>query len=525
MWPWPRGRRSRRSARRRRRGVDSVAEGDDGVLPARREADERSRSIASVRSRTALSTGVFAPRYSTRQPSARSATASIRRPRSCCSPGAQARTAVPRTPPRGSAISCSSFARTRDETACSCAIERRPGVPLLADPAAATGVTTSWSATSSGSTANAWSRSGPTCERVVRRGGHERVAQRLRLGERWSARLVEQARGLADPPPLGQPVAQPFHACDVLLAVAPLSALGALRPEDAVARLPLAERVGCDPGAPRDRSDVEQRRHEPGRILDFVAARRVLPMPEGDSLHRIALRLQPLVGERVEASSPHPRGRATGVAEASTGGCSAGGRGRQAPDPGLRRRPDATQPPADVRPLAPSASGRRAWRPPLARAPHATRRRGPVERADARRRPGCSAIGPDLLAPERRPRGDRAAAAGGCAAHPARGGAPGSGARGRDREPVGRGGALARAALAVAPRREAGEGELESLLAWARREMLAAVRDRRPERAVYRRAGRPCPRCGAAIRSRGIGDDNRTAYWCPTCQPDPAPSR
>ena len=35
---------------------------------------------------------------------------------------------------------------------------------------------------------------------------------------------------------------------------------------------------------------------------------------------------------------------------------------------------------------------------------------------------------------------------------------------------------------------------------------------------VYRRAGRGCPRCGGEIRSRGLGDENRTAYWCPACQ-------
>jgi endonuclease-8 len=35
---------------------------------------------------------------------------------------------------------------------------------------------------------------------------------------------------------------------------------------------------------------------------------------------------------------------------------------------------------------------------------------------------------------------------------------------------------------------------------------------------VYRRARRPCPRCGTAIRSRGQGDANRTTYWCPGCQ-------
>ena len=35
---------------------------------------------------------------------------------------------------------------------------------------------------------------------------------------------------------------------------------------------------------------------------------------------------------------------------------------------------------------------------------------------------------------------------------------------------------------------------------------------------VYRRVGRPCPHCGERIRSRGQGDANRIAYWCPVCQ-------
>jgi endonuclease-8 len=35
---------------------------------------------------------------------------------------------------------------------------------------------------------------------------------------------------------------------------------------------------------------------------------------------------------------------------------------------------------------------------------------------------------------------------------------------------------------------------------------------------VYRRHGRPCPRCGGPIMSRGQGDANRTTYWCPGCQ-------
>jgi endonuclease VIII len=36
--------------------------------------------------------------------------------------------------------------------------------------------------------------------------------------------------------------------------------------------------------------------------------------------------------------------------------------------------------------------------------------------------------------------------------------------------------------------------------------------------AVFDRAGQPCRRCGATIRARGQGDDNRTTYWCPGCQ-------
>jgi endonuclease-8 len=35
---------------------------------------------------------------------------------------------------------------------------------------------------------------------------------------------------------------------------------------------------------------------------------------------------------------------------------------------------------------------------------------------------------------------------------------------------------------------------------------------------VHGRAGRPCPRCGTAIRAHGQGDDNRTTFWCPGCQ-------
>jgi endonuclease VIII len=40
----------------------------------------------------------------------------------------------------------------------------------------------------------------------------------------------------------------------------------------------------------------------------------------------------------------------------------------------------------------------------------------------------------------------------------------------------------------------------------------------RPAKAVFERAGLPCPRCDTKVQARGQGDDNRTTYWCPGCQ-------
>jgi len=36
---------------------------------------------------------------------------------------------------------------------------------------------------------------------------------------------------------------------------------------------------------------------------------------------------------------------------------------------------------------------------------------------------------------------------------------------------------------------------------------------------VYKRSGQPCRKCGTRIESRRQGEQARTAYWCPTCQP------
>jgi endonuclease-8 len=65
---------------------------------------------------------------------------------------------------------------------------------------------------------------------------------------------------------------------------------------------------------------------------------------------------------------------------------------------------------------------------------------------------------------------------------------------------------------------EVGDAELRAVLEAAHTLMRTAVDGRRPERHVYRRAGRVCPRCGGSIRSAPQGEHARTAYWCPGCQ-------
>jgi endonuclease VIII len=62
------------------------------------------------------------------------------------------------------------------------------------------------------------------------------------------------------------------------------------------------------------------------------------------------------------------------------------------------------------------------------------------------------------------------------------------------------------------------QADLMATLEHAHRLMQARL-DGVPGRSnVYRRKGRPCPRCGAPIRSWPQGDGARMAYWCPECQ-------
>jgi endonuclease-8 len=68
------------------------------------------------------------------------------------------------------------------------------------------------------------------------------------------------------------------------------------------------------------------------------------------------------------------------------------------------------------------------------------------------------------------------------------------------------------AASAVSDRR------LLELAAVARRQLRRGVTGRLPAN-VYRRTGRPCPRCRTPIRSTAQGDHARRTYHCPRCQP------
>ncbi len=71
--------------------------------------------------------------------------------------------------------------------------------------------------------------------------------------------------------------------------------------------------------------------------------------------------------------------------------------------------------------------------------------------------------------------------------------------------------------------RDVADDVLHEAVTAARGLMRGALATGRPGRQVYRRAGRPCLRCGTIVKSRGQGDENRTAYWCPGCQAGGAP--
>jgi endonuclease VIII len=244
-------------------------------------------------------------------------------------------------------------------------------------------------------------------------------------------------------------------------------------------------------------------------------------MPEGDALHRAARRLQPLVGQRLEAESPHPRAAVTRVAERIDGlrleSVEAVGKNLLLRFEGgvvlrshLRMRGRWF-----VRPRGSPVLGR-PWLVLRGEQLEAVQVNGPVLELNQR---AVRRVGPDILA--RPPELDTMVARL-RAQHPAR--AVGDALL--DQTLVAGIGNMWKAEALWRARvspwsllGEVGDDDLRRVLEEAARLMRGSVDGVRGGRAVYRRAGRPCPRCGETIRSRGQGDDNRIAYWCPGCQP------
>ena len=245
-------------------------------------------------------------------------------------------------------------------------------------------------------------------------------------------------------------------------------------------------------------------------------------MPEGDSLHRVARRLQMLVGERMRAESPNPRGLATGVARAVDGrvleGVEAVGKNVLLHFEGgvVVRSHLRMNGRWRVRRLDDRAWRGSPWLVLRGTEWEATQWNGPVL---ALGRGAVTGLGPDLLAPGTTPAeivrrlrfADQARLVGEALVD--------------QRIVAGIGNMWLAEALwhgRVSPWSrlgDVGDDALERTLGWAREAMRDAVTGERARRAVYRRAGRGCPRCGEPIRSRGLGDANRTAFWCPACQP------
>jgi endonuclease VIII len=69
---------------------------------------------------------------------------------------------------------------------------------------------------------------------------------------------------------------------------------------------------------------------------------------------------------------------------------------------------------------------------------------------------------------------------------------------------------------------EVSDDEALSIVRAIRPKMQQSAQDGMQDRfkAVFGRAGLPCPRCGgeARIQVRGQWDDNRPTFWCPRCQ-------
>jgi endonuclease VIII len=250
-------------------------------------------------------------------------------------------------------------------------------------------------------------------------------------------------------------------------------------------------------------------------------------VPEGDTLHRAARRLQVLVGEPVEVETPHPRAQAA-IDPAVLDGRrldSVEAIGKNLVlrfDGGVVLRSHLRMTGRwSVRPRGQPRTGM-PWLVLRGASSEGVLWNGPVLELHTR---ALARLGPDILAS---PPDFEAMLA-------RIGGADGDRRLGealQDQTLVAGIGnmwtaeALWRARLSPwLLLREVTAGDRRRALETAAAAMRTAVdAGREPAKRIHGRAGRPCPRCGTPIRAHGQGEANRTAYWCPVCQPGGEPA-
>ncbi len=246
-------------------------------------------------------------------------------------------------------------------------------------------------------------------------------------------------------------------------------------------------------------------------------------MPEGDTVHRAAARLQPLVGETLEVEAVHPRARATNVAPSLDGrrleSVEAVGKNLVLRFEGgvVLRSHLRMSGRWSVRACGQTVGS--PWLVLRGTQLEAVLWSGPVLELHTR---ALARLGPDILAT---PPGLDSMLARFRAAD----GTRTLGETLQDQTLVAGIGniwtseTLWEARLSPWHRlADVSEPDRRLALETAARLMRASVDGTgEPRRRVYRQTGRPCPRCGTAIRARGQGDANRTVYWCPSCQPGP----
>jgi endonuclease VIII len=243
-------------------------------------------------------------------------------------------------------------------------------------------------------------------------------------------------------------------------------------------------------------------------------------VPEGDTLHRAARRLEALVGQRISAESPNPRGRATRVAETVDGrtleSVEAIGKNLRFRFSGgvVVRSHLRMSGRWAVRPRGERTAGS-PWLVLQGERAEGVLWNGPILELHDR---ALQRLGPDIL--DRPPKIDAM-----LARLQAADGTRTLGETLLDQSLVAGIGNMWLAESLWEARlspwlklRDVPEADRRRALDTAATMMRASLDTGRGVRRVYRHAGRPCPRCGASIASWGLGDDNRTAYWCPSCQ-------